>query len=361
MKTPWRLLLLCLVGCWLGVSACSDDEDTVAARPTLTYVTAVSGLGDNGYNDLIMQGVMTFATAHPEVAVSVRTPVSAEDARQVVEAWRAETASGVDQNNHLLLLGDTDYAPLLSSLSAPLGAHQRALLVEGDSAAVPIAGVSTLWIRRYGAAYLVGCLAREAEAAYVLAAYAGDTVADDAVQGFCDGYHDTSGRTAEVHYLADDDSGYAQADKAYRWLSDLGDSRGDNVCDLDAFIFPVAGGSNNGLYKYTRDVEITLFLLCGMDVDASEYSTRIPCSMVLHMDRVVNRLLTEWADSGTLPAHTELGLSNPEAIEVVASQTFFDRLALFMDYYIDPDYWTEGIARYYSLALAKEEVYEQVH
>jgi basic membrane protein A len=358
----YRSFLFGLIGCFLCITACSDDDDenTTAAHATLTYVTAVSGLGDNGYNDLIMQGVMTFAATHPDVELSVRTPASTEEARHIVTNWQQSTAKdgGYD---HLLLLGDADYASIFAALTTPLEARQRALLVEGDSASVSTAGVSTLWVRRYGAAYLAGCLAREATYAYVMAAYAGDTLLQDAIAGFCDGYHDAGGRTAEVHYLAEDASGYAQSNAAYRWLSDLGDSLDMMGRDPDAFIFPLAGGSNNGVYKYTRDREFSLLLVCGMDVDASSYSTRIPCSVVLHIDRIVNRLLAAWAESGSLPVHTEVGLEDPDAIEVVTTPTFFEYAAILKDYYIDPDYWTDGLAQYYSTALAKEVAYETQH
>jgi basic membrane protein A len=141
----------------------------------------------------------------------------------------------------------------------------------------------------------------------------------------------------------------------------LDDSLSGGLGNADAFIFPVAGGSNNGVYKYTRDMVVSLLLVCGMDVDASAYSVRVPCSMVLHLDLLVNRLLTQWLTSGELPTHTEVGLDDPEAIEVVATPTFWNNAIAFQDYYSDPDFWSDAIHEYYSTALAKERAYETEH
>jgi basic membrane protein A len=343
------------------MAACSSDDDEeeepVVARPSVTYMTSVSGLGDNGYNDLIMQGVMTFAEKNPDVEVYLRFPSSTDDARQMLEEWQTKTADEAS-SEQLLLLGESAYAPLLQTAASPLAEHQRILVVESDSITSPLQRVSTLHIRRYGAAYLTGCLAREAEYAFVMAAYPGDTIVRDAERGFCEGYHDAGGKTAEVHYLASDAGGYAMPNAAYSWLTSLSDSLGGGFWIPDAFIFPLAGGSNNGVYKYTRDQEISLLLVSGMDVDASAYSVRVPCSMVLHLDRLVNRLLNDWVDDGDLPTHTEVGLEDSEAIEVVANPTFYQNAVTFQEYYMDLNYWTDGIAQYYATALAKEIAYE---
>jgi basic membrane protein A len=363
MKKPWYILS-CLIGILPFIAACSSDDDEdvepSTTRPSLTYVTSVSGLGDNGYNDLIMQGVMTFAETHPEVEVNLRMPSSTSEAQQMLEEWQRNTLNETT-SEHLLLLGESAYASLVKAASTPLAEHQRVLLVESDSLESRLGQVSTLHIRRYGAAYLVGCLARETQYAYVLAAYEGDTIVRDAVRGFCDGYRDAGGKTAEVHYLAQDASGYAMSNESYRWLKDLGDSSSGGLGVVDAFVFPVAGGSNNGVYKYTRDMVVSLLLVCGMDVDASAYSVRVPCSMVLHLDLLVNRLLTQWLVCGELPAHTEVGLDDPEAIEVVATPTFWYNAIAYQDYYSDPDFWSDAIREYYSTALAKERAYETEH
>lgn len=342
--------------------ACSDDDDAELAAPlppTLTYVASSSGLGDNGYNDLIMRGVMQFAEEHPEVELSVLIPSTLDDVKLLASQWQSNLAAA-DDNNHLLLLGSSEYVAALSSLTLPLGNHRQVLLVEGDSVAPTGEGIATFKVRRYGASYLVGCLAREVPDAFVMAAYEGDAMVSELIAGFCDGYHDQGGGTAQVHYLATDASGFAMADAAFKWTASLVDLYEMALEDPDAFIFPVAGGSNSGVYKYTRDRTFSPLLVCGMDVDASAYSRRVPFSMVLHLDRMVNSLLTRWATDGTLPAHTEAGLENADAVEVIVHHSFYDDIDVYKDYYGDPDYWADGLNAYYATALAKEKAYEEV-
>ena len=52
----------------MSLASCSDnDEDKTAGKVRqLTVVFSTGGLGDNGYNDKIMQGVMNFAGSHTE-------------------------------------------------------------------------------------------------------------------------------------------------------------------------------------------------------------------------------------------------------------------------------------------------------
>lgn len=56
---------------WIGLAvivACSKDDgiqDGMQPQPrSVTVVFSPDGLGDNGYNDLILRGVLRFAEAH---------------------------------------------------------------------------------------------------------------------------------------------------------------------------------------------------------------------------------------------------------------------------------------------------------
>ena len=74
-----------------------------------------------------------------------------------------------------------------------------------------------------------------------------------------------------MEYLADDWTGYVSASLAYRKMSDW-------AVDYD-FIFPVAGGSNAGIYRYSREFEVSPYL-AGMDIDQSSLSNRITGSVI---------------------------------------------------------------------------------
>ena len=72
-------------------------------------------------------------------------------------------------------------------------------------------------------------------------------------------------------------------DSAYRWASKMD----------ELFVYPLAGGSNNGIYKSSRDMLFSTMLVAGMDVDCSAFSGRIPFSMVIHIDRIIENYLTD--------------------------------------------------------------------
>lgn len=75
------------------------------------------------------------------------------------------------------------------------------------------------------------------------------------------------------------------------------------------FIFPVAGGSNAGIYRYSREFDDSPFL-AGMDVDQSNLSDKITGSVIKHIDKLVYEYLTEWTQTGTMPERRLYGLES---------------------------------------------------
>lgn len=56
-------------------------------RFRLTVVTSISGLGDMGYNDKIMSGIMEFY-GHHDVNMTLVSPTSLDEVRQLILDWR---------------------------------------------------------------------------------------------------------------------------------------------------------------------------------------------------------------------------------------------------------------------------------
>ena len=125
----------------------------------------------------------------------------------------------------------------------------------------------------------------------------------------------------------------------------------------NSFIYPLAGGSNSGMYKATREEEFNMNLIAGMDVDCSNYSTRVPFSVIFNIREVVHSLLDEWINGNELQAHYSFDLSDDDIVYISLSESFFDNLIAWDDYYFDPDYWTRMCDRYKSEAIEKEESY----
>lgn len=342
MKRANSLLILIFAALALLYGCTSENgggEDLAA--DSVTLITSIGGSGDNGYNDLVLAGAMRFYQRNSDVHFSLRKPGDLAEARAILDAWLKDTSARTGRS--LLILASDDYLPLLEGREPKLNEHQRILLFEcpeGHRAA----GVSTFRICRYGASWLSGAVAAESPEAHIVAANHAAGLMEDAVAGFRDAYSEVAGKTAEIHYLAEDETGFNMPNKAYDLVKDI----------REAFIFPLAGGSNSGIYKYSREEEFTLQLVAGMDVDCSEYSTRVPFSLVIHIDNVIYSLLSGWLSSGEIPAHSDYTLSDSEAVELVANPLFFERAEAFVEYYAGEDYWQKRIDSFFETAKKRE-------
>lgn len=342
MKRANSLLILILAGLALLYGCTSEKgagEDLAA--DSVTLITSIGGSGDNGYNDLVLAGAMRFYQRNSDVHFSLRKPGDLAEARAILDAWLKDTSARTGRS--LLILASDDYLPLLEGREPKLNERQRILLFEcpeGHRAA----GVSTFRICRYGASWLSGAVAAESPEAHIVAANHAAGLMEDAVAGFRDAYSEVAGKTAEIHYLAEDETGFNMPNKAYDLVKDI----------REAFIFPLAGGSNSGIYKYSREEEFSLQLVAGMDVDCSEYSTRVPFSLVIHIDNVIYGLLSVWLSSGEIPAHSDYTLSDSEAVELLANPLFFERAEAFVEYYAGEDYWQKRIDSFFETAKKRE-------
>lgn len=331
--------------CIAALSSCTGSEDKAAdvMDVNLTIVTSVDGLGDMGYNDQIMFGIMHFYEAN-DVQMNLVHPKNTEEVKQALKKWQAETKN---HEKSLLVLAESAYESLLTSSNLTLEENQQILLFETKNPNLP-EGVNSFYISRYGASYLAGCMAKEHQAATIIAAMPGSPTLEAAIAGFSDAYRTHSQQEAEVIYLADDESGFNMADKAYQTMSDI----------YNAFVFPLAGGSNIGIYKYSRETSFYLPLVVGMDADLSMQSSRIPFSMVIHIDQVVEQYLTDWLNGIPLEKHQTFGLESG-MIDITLSPVFYQNMEIWEDYYADDNYWKNAYQSHKTEAIGKEEAYEK--
>ncbi len=329
-----------------ALSSCSGGEDNAVelleGMPGIVVVAPIGGVGDVGYNDLVFDGIMEFATAN-DVVLSMVSPADMQEVRQAVADWCSRSVGG---EKSLLVLASDDYEQLLDGDFPELEASQRVLLFESGRSELP-GNVSTILVRRYGAAYLCGRMAAECPQAFVLAPRPDEAMLQPAIDGFRQGYADGGGRTAKVVYIVDDDSGFNSPEKAYALTKGL---------PWNAFVFPIAEGSNSGVYKYVRENMFSGMLVAGMDVDCSGYSTRIPFSLTLAIDRLLTGFLTDWLAGASLPQHQQGGLTEGfTSVEVNAD--FYKNILFWEDYYDSPDYWQNACEAHRQEALEAERRY----
>lgn len=333
------IMFICLFTC------CKDETGNIYIpnHQHLTLITSASGLGDMGYNDQIMSGIMHFYEAN-EVSMNLVRPNKTEEAKQALQKWQAETK---DKGKSLLVLAGNEYETLVTTGNLNLSENQQILLFESKNQNLP-EGVNTFHINRYGASYLAGCMAKEHEAATIVAAMPEDPILEESIQGFTDGYQAHNNNRVKLVYLSDNEEGFAMADSAYRVASEI----------RNAFIFPLAGGSNSGIYKYSRERDFYLPLIVGMDTDCSMYSDRVPFSMVVHIDKVIEQYLTDWMNDVPMEKNQMFGLESG-MIDIALSPVFYRNLDIWENYYENEDYWANAYQSHKAEAMGKEEEYEK--
>jgi basic membrane protein A len=328
-----KLVLLCVI---VTLSGCSDDSTSSEEQPCVTLVCPLGGFGDGGYNDLIMRGVMRSYEKH-QMEMSVAYPSDMNEAKSLIAKFCAEQSG----KKRLLILADSNYGDLIDAATAV--PDNSTILVADAKSSSERQGVTTFYINRYGAFYLAGKMAAPHQEATVIAAMPGDMRLEEAIAGFRNGY----GKKITTIYLADDTEGYSMPDQAYKLTADIENS----------FIVPLAGGSNSGVYKYSRERNFYLSLIAGMDSDCQLLSNRVPFSIVINVDSIIEELIGTWYDSGLSKRHYEYGLADG-GIEIKLSDVFYNWSYIWEDYYLDDEYWSDAYNKYKAEAIGKEEEYE---
>jgi basic membrane protein A len=255
-----------------------------------------------GYNDQILRGVQTIKKTCPQVEMFFHSPRSVEEGEEVFGSWLT-TATDRDAAS-LFVLASSDYEAMAAALlqgAAQPATGKTILLFESDNAQqLPL---QSFRITMYGASWLAGVTAAmtPADKALVVLANAIDLPTRHAGDGFRDGFTAQSGKEVAYAYLADDWTGYVSADKAYRNMETWAETYG--------FIFSVAGGSNAGIYRYTREYPGGLYT-AGMDIDQSPLSSQIVGSVIKHIDRLIVNYLSQWIAEETMPQQQVYGLES---------------------------------------------------
>lgn len=314
MNTPkWSLSILGLIT--IFCTSCSSDnfdEPDVPVEPTpqIIVMYGPSGLGDQGYMDCILTGVQKFKRAHyAEVDMYQYSPTTMEEAERLLTDWLTLPQSNIPA---LFVVASSDYESLVTEALSEhsLTDNKRMLMFENDiQLDLPI---TIFQMSMYGASYLAGVTAAEYvrslgedaanKDALILLAHPNDVTIAKSGAGFQDGFN-AGGIDAKAftEYLAEDWTGYVSAQDAYQRMSTWSKNY--------AFVFPVAGGSNQGIYRYTREYSDSS-LTAGMDVDQSGLSRNITGSVIKHIDNVVYDFMETWLTTGELPESTVFGLES---------------------------------------------------
>lgn len=272
-------------------TACSKDE-AIPEEPKEKLVIALfspGGLGDRGYNDQILVGLQRVHKERPDCAMLFESPQSMEEAEEIFAGWLERKSEGRES---LFVLASAEYEEMAQRLlsAKPADLTHKAILLFETSTRFSLPQVYTFRLNMYGASYLAGVTAAVMGCTSPLAMLGSAT--DNAVRisadGFQAGYHDVTGGDTELDFFANDWTGYNMSQRAYEIMPDL--------CSDHDFIYPVAGGTNLGVYRYLREHPEGAYT-AGMDIDQSAFSNNITGSLVKHIDRLILEGIKAWLDN----------------------------------------------------------------
>lgn len=305
MRNFFLLNLILLAVCCLH--GCADDgfsdrpDVNGSGRPDeIIVIFTPNGLGDMGYNDLILQGLQGVYKNHTDIQMFFNAPRDMAQAENIFHDWIMRPTAG----RSLCVLATSDFEDLVTSYFqsfSTLPEGKEILLFESDNPGnLPI---NTFRLNFYGVSFLTGICAASVSDGVGLAV--GGSSADASIRsafdGFADGYVQMGGTVPDVTFLSDSFDGYAMPDKAYRGMAEWS-------CNYD-FIYPVAGGSNLGIYKYLRDYPVPVHT-AGIDVDQAYLCNKIIGSSVKHLDRLLAFYLNLWLAGTPMPSEACYGLES---------------------------------------------------
>ncbi len=327
MKKVFILPLLYLLT--FVCSSCSDKEYITETppnelRPEITVIFTPNGLGDLGYNDLVLQGFQTIYQNNLFIKMYLYAPHSIQEAEDIFTDWIQRSTS----QRSLCILATSDYEQMVNNYftqTDTLPKGKDVLLFESNNPHnLPI---TTFRLSMYGASYLAGvCAATSTKGnALIVGGSSSDTSIQSAFDGFTDGYKSITDDTPDTAFIASSYEGYAQPITAYymmgRWSRTY------------SFIYPVAGGSNLGIYKFIRDYNPSVFTT-GMDVDQSHLCNKITGSLIKRLDKLVAFYTNLWLSGNSMPRKAVYGLGS-QFVDWTLAPSYSEELEVITNTYRD--------------------------
>ena len=281
-------------------SGCEKAGNVDFSTRHVEIVFSPEGVGDQGYNDKILYGLQQAALKHG-LTLGIHIPLVKEQAVEIYSEWLAREYDD-DCERALFIFSGSEYEEFLDSLALPEDPRKDVMMFETDR---HHEGIYTFNIGCYAASYLAGVMSvfqddDMQQKALVLAANPHDRNVKRTVDGYRDGYLAGGGDGCDVIYLSDKpDKGYNRQEEAYQiCVQNFGDY---------FYYFPVAGASNKGVYRFSREY---CDFVVGMDSDMSIFSTFIGMSVVKHIDRAINDILESLLQYKDIPYHQNFTYSS---------------------------------------------------
>lgn len=303
-KPYYPLYIFMLLAVAILLSAChsdTDPEEGATTPRTVIVLFSTGGLGDRGYCDLILGGLQLANKERNDFTMYFKSPQNSDDAEFIFKDWLSRKSTG---GKSLFILASSEYEEMARRVMSECNPdmENKTILLFETSGEFPHPKVHTIKLHMYGGSYLAGVTAAYMgmQRPIVMLGSSADASVRPAMDGFVDGYKAITGKTAAVGYFRDDEKGYYMPEEAYSMMPELS-------ADHD-FIYPVAGGTNLGIYRYLRENPSGPYV-AGMDVVQNQLCNNIVGSMIKHLDQSVRDAILNWCDGVKSSAnHLEIGL-----------------------------------------------------
>ena len=324
----------------MTISSCSVSErEEIVATRQIHILLLPHEIGDMGYGDCVLRGFQTIRrdTENMGVDMHIYRPNSIEEGEAIFSKWATTDNHGKPS---LFVVTADDYEAMLVeyfSLNDLLPEGKEILLFESHNFLnIPIYNFT---ISTYGASYLAGVTAAKcaSDPPLIVWGNSSDLSTIGAIEGFMNGYHSQDSHNAITSYsMAEDWTGYIMADEAYKMMTGWSKEYG--------FIYPIAGGTSNGIYRYLREYPNGPYT-AGYDIDASHLSSQVVGSTVKHIDKLIVDYIKQWLDTDTMPRKCVYGLDSE-----------------YVEWLLAPDYkskYQDIVDSQYEIAIQKEMEYEE--
>ena len=323
------LWLCCFLFVGLLLTACQKEEKTDESinddRNVVTVLLSPNGLGDRGYNDNIYEGVCRLKETYADsdnVVIIIQTPHSDEEAISVIESWMNEKTT----HRRLLIVGGSDMTDWFDTHDN-WGPRDNAEILLLDSP-VRREGTYGRYISQYGACYMAGIASHcfLIEKAAVVRANPYDKNVQEAMTAFMEGFRYKGGVIGDddVYTLADSPyAGYDMADSLHRMCYPISEKGYQ-------FIFPICGGSAQGLYSFLRGRHhaLTYIYTCGIDADQQDYSFNVAFSVVKLYDYLIEDFVSQWIIGEQQEDFKIYGFCTPYVAFIIADSFYYSDIGL---------------------------------
>ena len=336
MQRVRKYAAFCLIA--LVFMACENRQpDPQVQTKDLTVVFATtSGMTGDGYNELILHGVMESVKAHPDISLHLLKPDSLSEARQQIKKWLQEA----DPTKALVLCGP-EFEPIIAEIESTAGSI---LLL--DCYSPHRKGVSTAVLKRYGGGWLAGAMLHELKM-LLIKGLNGDRIIDAIASGFEDGYRENEGVQYQVVAMADGYEGLNRVDEVF------GIYTRDDVMGfgfVDGAIVPVCGMARLGAFSFSQNY---FRAAIGVGEDCAPYSDNLPFSLIYDIGGVASDYINRWAQDETWPEQETFGMATGH-VRICWNERFYSCLGAWPDWPISQEAWKALETQYKPMALEKE-------